>query len=73
MIKARLSEIKLPLLVFHGSADKICPSAGSETLYRDAGSGDKTLKIYPSMYHETHNEIEKTMVLNDIAAWLQAH
>ncbi|MEO8611712.1 MAG: lysophospholipase [Chloroflexota bacterium] len=73
IVKARLSEIKLPLLVFHGSADKICPPAGSETLYRGAGSSDKTLKIYPGMYHETHNEVEKSTVLNDIAAWLGAH
>jgi acylglycerol lipase len=73
MVKAHLSEIKLPVLVFHGGADKICPPAGSETLYRGASSSDKTLKIYPGMYHETHNEVEKSTVLNDIAAWLQAH
>ena len=73
LVKARLSEIKLPLLVFHGGADKICPPAGSETLYRGATSSDKTLKIYPGMYHETHNEVEKSIVLDDIAAWLQAH
>ncbi len=73
MIKARLLEIKLPLLAFHGGADKICPPAGSEVLYRGAGSTDKTLKIYPGMYHETHNEVDKSTVLNDLTAWLLAH
>jgi alpha-beta hydrolase superfamily lysophospholipase len=73
IVKARLSEIKLPLLAFHGGADKICPPAGSEILYRGAGSSDKTLKIYPGMYHETHNEVGKSAVLDDIAAWLLAH
>jgi alpha-beta hydrolase superfamily lysophospholipase len=73
LIKARLSEIKLALLAFHGGADKICPPAGSETLYRGVGSADKTLKLYPGMFHETHNEVDKSSVLNDLATWLMAH
>jgi alpha-beta hydrolase superfamily lysophospholipase len=42
-------------------------------LYRAAGSTDKTLKIYPGLYHEIHNEPEKAMVLDDITAWLGTH
>jgi len=73
MVKTRLSEITLPLLVIHGAEDKICPPAGSETLYRGAGSTDKTLKLYPGMFHEIHNEIDKATVLNDVAAWFATH
>lgn len=73
IVKARLAEFTLPMLVFHGAEDKICPPAGSETLYKGASSRDKILKIYPGMCHETHNETNKSMVLGDIATWLLAH
>lgn len=75
MVKARASEITLPLLVLHGAEDKICPPAGSEILYRGASSKDKTLKLYPGLFHEIHNETaaEQKIVLDDIAAWLNQH
>jgi acylglycerol lipase len=73
MVKSRLAEFTLPMLILHGAEDKICPPAGSEKLYQGAGSSDKTLKIYPGMYHEIHNEVEQAIVVNDIITWLQAH
>ncbi len=72
-IKARAGELKLPLFIFHGDADKICPPPGSQTLYDRVGSGDKTLKFYSGFFHESHNETEKETVLADIAAWLDTH
>lgn len=72
-IKARAAELSLPLLILHGAADPICPAAGSAELYQRAGSADKTLKIYPELYHEIHNEPEQTAVLDDVLAWLDAH
>lgn len=72
-VKLRAAELKLPMLIIHGGDDKICPPAGSTVLNQGISSGDKTLKIYPGMYHEVHNEIEKEKVLTDIAAWLDAH
>ncbi len=72
-VKSRLAELKLPMLIIHGAEDKICPPAGSTVLNQGIGSSDKTLKIYPGMYHEVHNEVDKAEVLNDIATWLDAH
>lgn len=59
-----------PLLIVHGSDDKLVPSAGSEELYRRAKSSDKTLKLYDGLYHEVLNEPERLEVLGEIAAWL---
>ncbi|MFN8374164.1 MAG: alpha/beta hydrolase [Anaerolineae bacterium] len=73
MLKGRISEIKLPILILHGGGDKICPPSGSETLYKGVGSSDKTLKIYPGLYHEVHNEPEQKDVLKEIADWLDKH
>jgi acylglycerol lipase len=72
-VKAHMAEIKLPILIIHGSEDRLCPLSGSTVLNQGVGSSDKTLKIYPGMYHEVHNEVEKETVLNDILAWLNAH
>jgi len=71
--RQELSELRLPLFVIHGGADKITPVSGSQLLYDSAASADKTLKIYPDMYHEPHNSPERDTVLADIAAWLDAH
>ena len=59
-----------PLLIVHGSDDKLVPTAGSEELYRRAQSLDKTLKLYDGLYHEVMNEPERLEVLGEIAAWL---
>jgi acylglycerol lipase len=73
MVKSRLGEIELPLLVVHGGDDKVCPPSGAEKLVNGAGSTDKTLKIYPNLYHEIHNEPEKSTVLEDVVNWLNLH
>ena len=31
---------------------------------------DKTLRIYPGMYHELHNDTDHEQVLNDVRNWL---
>lgn len=71
--RERLNTLRLPMLILHGGADPLTPPSGSQYLFDNAGSPDKTLKIYPGLYHEVHNEPEKTGVLSDIAAWLDDH
>jgi alpha-beta hydrolase superfamily lysophospholipase len=66
------AKITLPILVMHGSADAMTTSDGSEEFERDVGSRDKTLKIYPGLYHEIFNEPERLEVLGDLAQWLEA-
>jgi alpha-beta hydrolase superfamily lysophospholipase len=65
--------LTLPMLVMHGEADRLIPAQASRLLYERAGSEDKTLKIYPELYHEIFNEPEKAQVLADLVAWLDAH
>ncbi|HEX2619008.1 MAG TPA: alpha/beta hydrolase [Phototrophicaceae bacterium] len=68
--QAQLQRITIPLLVMHGSSDKLCPPLGSQILYDRAGSKDKTLKMYPNLYHEIHNEPEQITVFTDMINWL---
>jgi alpha-beta hydrolase superfamily lysophospholipase len=72
-LRARASELRLPLLILHGGDDQLVPKSGSEYMYERAGSSDKTLKIYPGLYHEVHNELEKETVLADAVNWLDQH
>ncbi|MDX1995430.1 MAG: alpha/beta hydrolase [bacterium] len=71
--EGQLGTLRLPLLILHGDADTITPPAGSPRLVEKAASADKTLKLYPGMYHEIVNEIGKEEVLADIGNWLDAH
>ena len=68
----RLTSLMLPLLVLHGSADRLVPPAASEVVRAHAGSPDLTVKIYDGLYHELHNEPEQQEVLDGIVTWLDA-
>lgn len=72
-LKAGFSRITLPLLILHGTADKAAKSSGSEFFYEDAGSTDKTLKLYEGHYHDLLNDIGKEQVIADIKGWIAAH
>ena len=69
----RLPSLTLPLLVLHGTADRLVPPAASEVVRAHAGSPDLTVRIYEGLFHEPHNEPEKDQVLADVVAWLDAH
>lgn len=71
-IQTHMAAIALPLLVFHGTADKLTDPGASRMLYEQARSPDKTLNLYDGLYHETLNEPEKEQVLADIVDWLDA-
>lgn len=71
--RQNLAQLTLPLLILHGSADKIVKPEASRLLYANAASTDKTLKMYEGLYHEVVNEPEKERVINDMLEWLNYH
>ena len=66
-------DVRLPLLILHGSADPLIDPAGSREFYERAASADKTLKVYEGLYHEAFNEPQKEQVIADLIGWLDAH
>ncbi len=68
-IQQRAGEIELPLLILHGSADSLTSPEGSRFLQDAAASADKTLTIYPGLYHEIFNEPERDAVIGDVLQW----
>ena len=65
--------ITLPILIQHGEADRLTAPDGSRYLFEHVSSADKTLKIYPGLFHEIYNEPEQDAVLDDLLGWLDAH
>jgi alpha-beta hydrolase superfamily lysophospholipase len=71
-VTLRLESVRLPLLVLHGEADAVASPDGARMVCERARSADKTLTIYPGLYHEIFNEPEKDVVLSDVVTWLVA-
>jgi acylglycerol lipase len=72
-IPAKLPALRTPMLVMHGTADRLTRPAGSELVAERAGSADLTLKLYEGWYHELHNEPEQQTVFTDVVRWLKEH
>jgi alpha-beta hydrolase superfamily lysophospholipase len=70
-IQAGLGSITLPLLVMHGTEDKVINQEASEMVYRSIKSQDKTRKIWDGLYHEIMNEPEREEVFKYLFAWLE--
>jgi len=72
-VMANAGRIRLPILLLHGEADVLASPRGSRSLYELVGSSDKTLRIYPGLYHEIFNEPEQDEVLGHMSDWIAAH
>ena len=71
-LKKEFSRITLPVLIMHGTADKVTKPSGSQLFFDTAGSTDKTLKLYEGHAHDLLNDVGKESVLADIRAWIGA-
>ena len=68
-----LMQVSLPFLIVHGEADRVTDPSVSKLLYASAKSVDRTLKLYPNMWHGlTFGEPPENteLVFSDIIAWL---
>jgi alpha-beta hydrolase superfamily lysophospholipase len=72
-IQGRMEDVRGPLLILHGGADKVTPPHGSRELYRRARATDKTLHVYDGLYHDLLHEPERDQVARDILEWLERH
>ncbi len=73
LLKKNFQKITLPLLILHGTADKVTKPHGSQEFYEKTGSSDKTLKLYEGHFHDLLADIGKQQVMADIQAWIDAH
>lgn len=69
---AHAKEIKVPTLLFHGTADRLTSFKGSEEFSKNAHTNIEFVPL-EGMYHETHNDIGKEKVLAMMGDWLDKH
>jgi acylglycerol lipase len=72
-LKAEFPQITLPVLIMHGTADRVTEPAGSQLFYDQCGSKDKTLKLYEAYAHDLLADVGKEVPLADIISWLEKH
>jgi acylglycerol lipase len=73
LLKKSFQQITLPILILHGTADKVTKPSGSQEFYEKAGSNDKALKLYDGHFHDLLADVGKERVMADIQAWIDAH
>jgi acylglycerol lipase len=71
-LKREFPNVTLPLLIIHGTADKVTRPGGSQRFFDEAGSKDKTLKLYEDYVHDPLNDLGKEVVMADIIGWIDA-
>jgi alpha-beta hydrolase superfamily lysophospholipase len=72
-VVAGVRKLTLPVLVVHGTGDRLAPPAGSKLVAERIGSVDKTLTLYDGLYHEMFNSPERDQVLDEVVTWLDKH
>jgi acylglycerol lipase len=71
-LKREFPLITLPVLIIHGTEDHAVKASGSQMFYDNAGSTDKTLKLYDGYFHDLLNDLGKEAVMEDIKGWINA-
>ncbi|HHG83850.1 MAG TPA: alpha/beta hydrolase [Bacteroidetes bacterium] len=69
---ANAKNVKIPVIIMHGSDDQITSPKGSEEFHAGIPARS-SLKIYEGQYHEIHNEVENSLVLADMLQFLNSH
>ncbi|KAM8930815.1 monoglyceride lipase [Pelodytes ibericus] len=71
-VERALPQFKFPVLLLHGTADKLCDIRGSQLMMDTVPSEDKTLKVYEDAFHALHKELPEvaSSVFQEIESWL---
>lgn len=63
------SSLKKPVLLMHGSDDRICSPEGSAVFASKTGMAQ--LKIWEGGFHELHNDLNKSEVVDYTISWIK--
>jgi alpha-beta hydrolase superfamily lysophospholipase len=66
----RLPRLRTPLLLLHGTCDRLAPAAGSQLVHEKVTSPDRTLRLCEGLSHEVMNEPEQDEILDEIVGWI---
>jgi alpha-beta hydrolase superfamily lysophospholipase len=69
-VQARAGELAVPLLIVHGSADRMVPPDGSREFFQKVRHPVRELREYPGAYHGLFADWDQKHVLSDVERWL---
>ena len=69
---ADAGKLRLPLLLAHGDKDPITSHHATGELFERAGSEDKTLRFLRGALHETHNDLDRAIIIKEVCDWVEA-
>jgi alpha-beta hydrolase superfamily lysophospholipase len=69
----RAAEFPLPLLLLHGSKDRMVPPDGSRAFVARAARPDMRLIEYPEGHHVLFADWDREQVLADLVQWIERH
>jgi alpha-beta hydrolase superfamily lysophospholipase len=72
-IQAHAADLRVPLLIQHGQADRIAQPDGSRRFIDNVTEPDKELHEYPGAFHQVHNDLGHEAAIADLLAWLERH
>lgn len=70
---AHAANLQIPLLMYHGTDDRITSPLKSREFFDKLTTPDKTYVSYDGGYHESHNDLHHAQAAADIQNWLDAH
>jgi alpha-beta hydrolase superfamily lysophospholipase len=67
--------LSVPLLLQAAGDDRLVNPGASRKFFEQIKSSDKTLHVYPGLFHEIYNEepSRRQQVLTDLETWLESH
>jgi alpha-beta hydrolase superfamily lysophospholipase len=72
-VQSRAAEFSLPLLVLHGSKDRMVPPDGSRAFVARVARPDTRLIEYPEGRHVLFADSDREQVLADLVQWIERH
>jgi alpha-beta hydrolase superfamily lysophospholipase len=71
-VQVQAGSLALPILILHGSADRMVLPDGSRELFSKVRSAGSQLKEYPEAYHGLFADLDAQEVIGDLLAWIDA-
>jgi alpha-beta hydrolase superfamily lysophospholipase len=72
-VQTRAANLSVPLLLLHGSDDRMVPPDGSREFFAKVRYPDRQFREYPGAYHGLFADLGSELVLSDLERWLESH
>jgi alpha-beta hydrolase superfamily lysophospholipase len=72
-VQAGAKSLSVPLLMLHGSADRMVPPEGSRRFFARVAYPDREYREYFGAYHGLFADVNYVEVLEDLRRWIERH